>query len=198
MGFSIAAPVGPIGVLCMRRTLAHGRLIGLLSGLGAATADGLYGTVAALGLQAVSSTLVDQSAWLGPLGGLFLCYLGVRTLLSTPAASDEGGAEADAMGPGRAYVSTLALTLTNPMTILAFAGIMAGLGAGPDRSGYDGWAVVSGVVLGSAAWWLTLATVVGAFRRRITRRRMLWVNRVSGLVIAGFGLRQLALAWAAL
>ena len=194
MGISIAAPVGPIGVLCMRRTLARGKLIGLLSGLGAATADGLYGSIAAFGLQVVSGFLVDQSEWLSVFGGFFLCYLGIKMLVSSPRAGSGGHTDADAIGPGRAYASTFLLTLTNPMTILAFLGIMAGLGASANESQHGGWLVVSGVVLGSAAWWLTLTTVVGVLRRRITRQQMLWVNRVSGFVVLGFGLRQLALS----
>ena len=115
IGFSIAAPVGPIGVLCIRRTLAQGRVAGFVSGLGAASADMVYGAIAAFGLTAVTGLLVRQQEWLRLLGGLFLCYLGLRTLLARP-----GGSSADAEGRSRAgaYLSTFALTLTNPMTIL--------------------------------------------------------------------------------
>jgi threonine/homoserine/homoserine lactone efflux protein len=131
IGFSIAAPVGPIGVLCIRRSLAEGRQIGLATGLGAATADAAYGCVAAFALTAVSSFLVGHKSWLGLLGGLFLCCLGVRTFISSPAsrvAEDRGG------GLFSAYLSTLFLTLTNPMTILSFVALFAGfgLGASPD------------------------------------------------------------------
>jgi threonine/homoserine/homoserine lactone efflux protein len=125
MGLSIAAPVGPIGVLCIRRTLAQGRSYGLLSGLGAATADAVYGCVTAFGLTLVSNALVRQQAWLRLVGGLFLCYLGARAFLTRPV---EGGKAAIAGGLLRAYGSTFALTLTNPMSILSFAGVFAGLG----------------------------------------------------------------------
>src|SRR5271157_4875386 len=131
IGFSIAAPVGPIGVLCIRRSLAEGRQIGLATGLGAATADAAYGGVAGFGLTIISGFLVGHRVWLGFLGGLFLCYLGIRTFLSGPA---EQAAEIRGGGLCSAYLSTLFLTLTNPMTILSFVAVFAGfgLGASPD------------------------------------------------------------------
>ena len=125
LGFAIAAPVGPIGVLCIRRTLAFGRITGLVTGLGAATADMCYGAVAAFGLAAVSSLLISQQHWIRLIGGAFLCYLGVTTILARPAAA---AASARSGGLAAAYASTLALTLTNPLTILSFAAIFAGLG----------------------------------------------------------------------
>ena len=125
IGFAIAAPVGAIGVLCIRRTLADGRLTGFVSGLGAATADALYGAVAALGLTAISSALVAHQATVRLVGGLFLCYLGVRTALAAPATTGATGARRGLLA---AYGSTLALTLTNPSTILSFAAVFAGLG----------------------------------------------------------------------
>ena len=136
IGFSIAAPVGPIGILCIRRTLADGRASGFLSGLGAATADALYGCVAGFGLTVVSAFLVDQRTWIQLIGGVFLLALGVRTLRSRPA---ERAAQASAgRGLAGSYLSTLLLTLTNPMTIISFAGIFAALGVaetGGDLSG---------------------------------------------------------------
>src|SRR3990170_1865269 len=122
LGFSIAAPVGPIGVLCIRRTLAQGRLSGFVSGLGAATADAVYGIVAAFGVTFVSNLLIQQAPWLRLFGGLFLCFLGVRTLLAKPSekACPERG-----KGLIDDYGSTFLLTLTNPLTILSFAGIFA-------------------------------------------------------------------------
>jgi threonine/homoserine/homoserine lactone efflux protein len=189
VGFAIAAPVGPIGVLCIRRTLADGRATGFVSGLGAATADAVYGAVAALGLTAISGLLVRQSGWLRLLGGLFLCYLGVRTFLAPPA---ERGAAAHGPGLLGAYVSTLALTLTNPTTILSFVAVFAGLGLASGAGGYAGaGAMVAGVFLGSAAWWLILSGGVGLFRARLTPGALRWVNRISGLVILGFGVLAL-------
>ena len=125
IGFSIAAPVGPIGVLCIRRTLAEGQLYGLVSGLGAATADALYGCVAGFGLTFISAFLIGHKLWLSLIGGLFLLYLGIKTLLSKPA---EDAAKAEGKGLFRAYASTFLLTVTNPMTILSFAAIFAALG----------------------------------------------------------------------
>ena len=185
IGFSIAAPVGPIGVLCIRRTLTEGRAYGLVSGLGAATADGFYGTVAALGLTLVSSFLIDQANWLRLIGGAYLCYLGVKTLRSQPA---ERAAEAQGRGLLGAYASTLFLTLTNPLTIFAFAAIFAGVGAEAAAGNTLGALnVVLGVFLGSSAWWLILVTLTSLFRARLTAAGLVWVNRVSGLLILGFG-----------
>ena len=186
IGFSIAAPVGPIGVLCMRRTLAQGRLFGFASGLGAATADAAYGCVAGFGLTAVSDLLVRQQSWLRLIGGLFLCWLGVKNFLAKPAR--EAAARSRDAWTG-AYLSTLVLTLTNPMTILSFAAVFAGLGLGNGATDYAGAAsLVSGVFLGSAAWWLLLSGGVGVFRERLNDQHLSWVNRISGTIIAGFGL----------
>ena len=144
IGLAVAAPVGPIGVLCIRRTLAYGRASGLVSGLGAATADAAYGSVAALGLTFVTGLLVDAEAWLRLGGGVFLVFLGVKTFLSRPAerpvAAGRGGL------PG-AYASTLALTLANPSTILSFAAIFAGLGAGSADGSSTALLLVPGVFL---------------------------------------------------
>jgi threonine/homoserine/homoserine lactone efflux protein len=186
IGFSIAAPVGPIGVLCTRRTLAEGRLTGLVSGLGAATADAFYGCVAGFGLTFISSFLVAQQFWLRLIGGVFLCYLGIKTLLSRPA---EQAAVSKGNGLAGAYASTFFLTLTNPMTILSFAAIFAGLGlAGSDGNYASAGILVLGVFLGSALWWLALSGGVGVFRQRFNLEGLQWVNRISGAVILGFGL----------
>ena len=185
IGLSIAAPVGPIGVLCIRRTLAEGRLIGLVSGLGAATADAAYGFVAAFGLTVISQVLIDQADLLRLVGGGFLAYLGLRTLLTPPA--EEAAQVTAARGLPGAYASTLALTLTNPMTILAFLGIFAGLGVAETAGDYGAAGVtVLGVFLGSALWWLALSGGVSLFRARFDARAMHWVNRLSGIIILVF------------
>lgn len=190
IGFSIAAPVGPIGVLCIRRTLAEGRLYGLASGLGAATADALYGAVAGLGLTVVRDALTGQQVWLRLIGGAFLLYLGARTFLAKPA---QASAQAQGRGLFGAYASTFALTLTNPMTILAFAAIFAGLGlADSDGDFLAATTLVLGVFGGSAAWWLTLSGAVSLVRARFDARALAWVNRLSGATIVAFGLAALA------
>lgn len=189
IGFSIAAPVGPIGVLCIRRTLAEGRLFGIVSGLGAATADALYGCVAVLGLTFISNGLIEQQIWLRLIGGLFLCYLGIKTFVAKPA---KRAASAGGNGLAGAYASTFFLTLTNPMTILFFAAVIAGLGlAGSSGDFMSAGAVVLGLFIGSSLWWFILSSSVGVFRERLDPQGLQWVNRISGAVIAGFGLAAL-------
>ena len=189
IGFSIAAPVGPIGVLCIRRTLAEGRVAGLVSGLGAASADAVYGCVAAFGLTFVSDFLVEQTFWLGVVGGAFLCWLGVKTFLSKPSGQ---AAPASGGGLSGAYASTFLLTLTNPMTILSFAAIFAGLGLASLRGDRASAGIlVLGVFLGSAAWWLLLSGGVGLFREKFGAGAMQWVNRISGGIITAFGILAL-------
>ena len=186
VGFFIAAPVGPIGVLCIRRTLAEGRASGLVSGLGAATADAIYGCIAGFGLTFISSILISQQGWLRLIGGGFLCYLGLKTFLAKPA---EQAASAGGNGLGGAYASTFFLTLTNPMTILSFAAVFAGLGVASASGNYvSAGALVLGVFMGSALWWLILSGGVGMFRARFNPHGLRWVNRVSGVIITGFGL----------
>lgn len=184
IGFSIAAPVGPIGLLCIRRTLAHGRASGLVSGLGAATADAMYGSVAGFGLTAVSAFLLREEMAFRAVGGLFLLYLGITTIRARPAAE---AVKADDNGLLRDYLSTLVLTLTNPLTILSFAAIFTGLGIVRAQSHTAAGMLVLGVFLGSATWWLVLSGVVGGIRERFGPGVMRWVNLLSGLAICGFG-----------
>lgn len=186
IGFSIAAPVGPIGVLCIRRTLSDGRLHGLVSGFGAATADAIYGSIAAFGLTLVSTTLVSHADLLRLIGGLFLGYLGLKALLSSPATE-----AARNVTPGRgllgAYLSTFLLTLANPLTVFAFLGVFAGLGAAQTAPAYaSAGTMVVGVFAGSALWWFVLSGGVNLLRTRFKARALLWVNRISGLVILAF------------
>jgi threonine/homoserine/homoserine lactone efflux protein len=186
IGFSIAAPVGPIGVLCIRRTLAQGRASGLISGLGAATADAIYGSIAGFGLTSVSTFLIGHQVWLRVVGGAFLFYLGLKTILARPA---EKSTWADGNRFIGDYFSVFVLTLTNPVTILSFAAIFAGLGLADESGNYaSAGALVSGVFIGSSVWWLTLSSVVALFRTSLTPRWLRWTNRLSGIVIMAFGL----------
>lgn len=194
IGFSIAAPVGPIGLLCIRRTLADGPAHGFVSGLGAASADAVYGAVAGFGVVLVTDALLGAQVALKLVGGLMLLWLGWSTLRARPAERP-----ADARGGGGlagAYASTFALTLANPATILSFAAVFGGLGV--SAGGGDGTStsvaalLVAGVFTGSALWWLGLSASVGAFRRRVTPAAMLWINRASGAVLGGFGIAALA------
>jgi threonine/homoserine/homoserine lactone efflux protein len=191
IGFSIAAPVGPIGVLCIRRTLADGRLAGFLSGMGAASADMFYGAVAAFGLTAIRDVLLGQSNWLRLVGGIFLLYLGVKTFLSKPA---EQAAESLRNGLFGAYLSTFFLTITNPVTILSFVAIFAGLRLAETGGNYTtASTMVLGVFLGSATWWFTLSFVVGLLRDRFNTTLKIWINRIAGVIIFSFGIIVLAI-----
>lgn len=186
IGLSIAVPVGPIGILCIRRTLDQGRIIGFLSGLGAATADAWYGAIAGFGLTFLSNFLIGQQTWLRLIGGGLLCIIGARTFVSKPA---ERGASAEGNSLWSAYLSTFFLTLTNPMTILFFAAVFAGLGVGSAGGHYVSAAIlVLGVFTGSALWWLILSGFTGLLRGMFNFRRLQWLNRISGLIIIGFGL----------
>ena len=195
LGFSIAAVVGPIALLCIRRTLSAGFGVGFVSGLGAATADASYAAVAGFGISAVAAVLVDQRVWLRVIGGMFLVYLALRTVRATPAerSADAGRAGMRLAG---AYSSTVVLTLSNPVTILSFAGIFAGLGLGSlgTSSIESALNLVLGVFVGSAAWWLLLAGLIARLRGRVTPRWLRRVNVASGLIILGFGVQSLVAA----
>lgn len=184
IGIAIAVPVGPIGILCIRRTLSQGRIIGFLSGLGAATADALYGAIAGLGLTFLSDFLIAHRIWLHLIGSGFLCLLGVKTFISKPS---EPGQCADGSG-FNAYLSTLFLTLTNPMTLLFFLAVFAGIGIGTAKHHYlAAGFLVSGVFIGSAMWWLFLIIFTGMLEGLFNVNRMKWLNKISGVLIIGFG-----------
>jgi threonine/homoserine/homoserine lactone efflux protein len=191
IGFTVAMTVGPMSVLTMRRTIAHGRVYGLVSGLGIATADASYGAVAAFGLTAVTSILVGARTALGLIGGVFLVWLGIRTIRARPSAT--AAAADDRPGLVGAYLSIYGLTMTNPMTILSFAAIFAGFGLGGGRA-LDAILLTAGVFLGSSLWWVALTTVVGGLRSRLTPAVLAWVNRVSGVVLLASGVLAVAVA----
>jgi threonine/homoserine/homoserine lactone efflux protein len=188
-GFVLAATVGPMWVLCFRRTVAYGALTGFVSGMGIAVADGIYGAVAAFGLTVSSGFLLQHSFRIGLVGGVFLVYLGIRTLLSRPSANGETARPA---GLAQAFASTLGLTLANPPTILAFAAIFAGLGLAASADYAAAALITLAVFLGSAAWWVVLASGAGALRGRLGPRLLRSINIVSGLSILGFAAWQFA------
>ena len=189
VGFTIAAAVGPISLLTIRRTLAHGRAYGLVSGLGVAAADASYGAIAAFGLTAITSVLVGGRVALGIVGGLFLVWLAIRTFRARPPA--EAAAAADRPGLAGAFLSIYGLTMTNPMTILSFAGIFAGLGL-VGGGGLEAALLTAGVFLGSSLWWVLLTGLIGIVGSRLGPREMGWINRISGLVLAAFGVVAVA------
>jgi threonine/homoserine/homoserine lactone efflux protein len=191
IGFTVAAAVGPISLLTIRRTIAHGRIYGLASGLGVASADASYGAVAAFGLTAVTSVLVGARSALALVGGIFLVWLALRTIRARPATSAADPDERP--GLAAAFLSIYGLTMTNPMTILSFAGIFAGLGLA-GRSVAEAALLTAGVFLGSSLWWVGLTAAVGLLRSRLTPAVLLWINRVSGAVLLAFGGLAIAVA----
>ena len=183
IGLSIAVPVGPIGLLCIQRSLEGGFRLGFATGMGAACADGLYGAIGAFGVHGIAQVLQAARPVLGIGGGLFLLWLGWRTWRQPAAAARADGAVR--LPVFRAWAGTVLLTLSNPMTILSFVAIFAALGG---RTGTGtGWMVL-GVFTGSALWWLTLAGVVSLAHRRIPQDLLRHLRHVSAVLLMGFGL----------
>jgi threonine/homoserine/homoserine lactone efflux protein len=184
IGFTIAMAVGPITLLVIRRTIDHGGLYGFASGLGVATADATYAGVAAFGLTAITSILVSGHVLLGIVGGAIIAFMGFRTMVSRPTV-----AAPDAERPGKvgAFGSIYALTMTNPLTIVLYAGVFAGIGLVAGSSFVDAAVITLAAWLGSTLWWVILCSVVGWVRGRVSARAMLWVNRISGAALVAFG-----------
>jgi threonine/homoserine/homoserine lactone efflux protein len=189
VGIVIAVPVGPVGVLCIRRTILEGRLAGLLSGTGAATADAFFAVIAGFGLTVISDWLFGFQDWLRVGGAVFLFYVGISAMMSDPAVTRVAQPAPESLLAG--YVSTFVLTITNPVTILSFLAIFAGLGLTGRDVPLDGIAIlVLGVWLGSLSWWIALSLAAGLFRHSVRRTHLVWINRGSGgiLVLCGIGL----------
>jgi threonine/homoserine/homoserine lactone efflux protein len=191
IGFLMAVPVGPINLLCLRRSLAEGRRVGFVSGLGAAAADTTYGAIAAVGLTAVTSFLVNHRPSLELFGGLFLILLGLHTMRTRTQPRSEAAA-VHVRRLWDAFVSTFVYTLANPMLIIVFTGVFASLGLGwqPGRT-LDALELVGGVFLGSSLWWLTLTMLAGTLGRRLDDGALRWINLIAGGVIVAFGVWQL-------
>lgn len=189
VGVIIAVPAGPVGVLCIRRTIFHGRLAGFVSGLGAACADAVFGVIAAFGLTFVSSLLLDYRDWLRVGGGFFLLYIGISAFTADPLSGARSQRDPEDLLAD--YASAFALTITNPITILAFVAIFAGIGFAGHEATLDRAAIlVLGVWLGSLLWWAGLAVGAGMVRLSFHRRHLIWINRGSGgiLVFSGVAL----------
>jgi threonine/homoserine/homoserine lactone efflux protein len=186
IGFLISIPVGPIGVLCIQRTLNKGKLHGIVSGLGAATADAVYGFIAAFGLTFVSNFLVKEQIWLRLAGGIFLFYIGVKVFLFKLERQTATG---DNTSYVRDYVSMLFLTLANPITFFAFAAIFASLGlVNLIEHHIVALLLVAGVFVGAGLWWLILSGIAATFLGKLLYNRSAWLNKISGIVIIVFGL----------
>jgi threonine/homoserine/homoserine lactone efflux protein len=198
IGFVIAAPVGPINIMCVRRTIVHGRPAGIVSGFGAAVADTILGAIAIFGMAFLTDLLIGGRFWLALGGAVFLAALGVRALLKPPPKLVSGRDPTNLFGD---FTSTLVLTLSNPITILSFFGIFAAFGVHPDgRIGPDDWAALIGVFAGAMAWWLIVTGLAGMFHGRFTVSGLLWANRVTGVVMLVFAaavLVEVARLWLA-
>jgi len=180
IGFAMAVPVGPIGIMCIRKTLTEGRLRGLIIGLGAATADLLYGCVAAFGITVISNTLDSEKIWIRLIGGSLLLFLGARTFRALPA---DPKIPINSSGILRSYLTTVFLTLTNPLTIFAFIAVFAALGLGKGLNYFSASALVAGVFIGSSLWFLSLSSGVTLFRNKLDLVGLRWVNRIAGILI---------------
>lgn len=180
IGFAMALPVGPIGILCIRKTLTEGRLRGLVIGLGAATADLFYGSVAAFGLTYISDVLISQKIWIRLVGGALLLFLGIkifRALPTDPKIQINNG------GILRSYLTTIFLTLTNPLTIFAFLAVFAALGLGDELKNLSASLLVGGLFIGSCLWFLILSSGTILFRNKLDLVGLRWVNRIAGILV---------------
>jgi threonine/homoserine/homoserine lactone efflux protein len=192
LGFAIAAAVGPISLLTIRRTIAHGQVYGLASGAGVALADATYAGIAAFGLTAMTSLLVGGRTVLGVIGGGVIVVLGVRTMVSRPGKAAE---TTERPGLPAAFASIFGLTMTNPMTILSFAAVFAAAGLA-GHGGAEAGLLTLGVFLGSLLWWIVLTAVVARLRSRVTPGALTLINRLSGALLVVFGVVAILTAMA--
>ncbi len=192
LGFTIAAAVGPITLLVIRRTIEHGHLYGFVSGVGVAAADASYAAIAAFGLTAITSLLLSAHLVLAVVGGAVIALVGVRTMLSRATA-----VAVDAPRPGLlgGLASIYGLTMTNPLTIVLYAGVFAGIGLAAGSGFLDAAVLTLAVLAGSTLWWVVLTSVVAFARERVSPRVLTWVNRLSGAALVVFGV---AAVWAAI
>jgi|ERR1041385_3075033 threonine/homoserine/homoserine lactone efflux protein len=185
IGFAMAVPIGPLGVMCIRKTLAEGHSRGLIIGFAAATADSVYGSIAAFGLTFISDVIASQHFWVSVCGGSLLLFLGVRTLR---AKRKNPIIPFDNKGLLRSYVSAFLVALTNPVTIFAFIAVFAAFGLGHRLTVISAVTLVLGVFAGSCLWFLTLGYIATLFRKKLDSDGLRWVNRISGALIILSGL----------
>jgi threonine/homoserine/homoserine lactone efflux protein len=199
VGFLVAAPVGPVAVLCIQRTLLDGRLVGYATGVGAALADTVFGALAIFSVAVVEEFLDEHRPAVHLIGSIVLIVLGLRTMLARNNRASESARSPviDHLSLLQSFMSSFLVTIFNPITILAFVSIFAAIRVSTTVEGLVGsWTIVAGVLLGALAWWWLLASVASVLRQRLTERSLRWLNRISGAVILGFGIYGLAaLAW---
>jgi len=189
-GLAIAAPVGPVNVLCMSRTITKGRWHGVISGLGAAAADTFYGSIAGFSITFVIDWMLREEFWIRTVGGMLLIAIGAVYALRKPKSLKDAGGESAHSD----FVTTLLLALTNPTTVLSFLAVLAILGLGESRPKTLTLFLVAGIFVGSMMWWIVLALITGHFRERFNDRSVIWMNRIAALAISGFGLATMLLA----
>jgi threonine/homoserine/homoserine lactone efflux protein len=190
MGLIAAVPIGPVNLICIRRTFAFGPLNGFVSGLGAAMGDGIFAAIMGFGLTWIAQLIEGYATIIELIGGAMMVYMGYRTFISPPVPRcAEEKADSEGTNLARAMISTFALTITNPVTLLSFGVMFASLGglAGGAGSFHDATFVVGGVVGGSAGWWLALTTVIGLFHARIDEGATRMINRICGVLVMGCG-----------
>ena len=185
IGFSIAAVVGPIGILCLRRSITQGFSLGLATGIGAALADAMYGAVAAFGLTIISDSLLHYQLALKIFGSSYLFYLGIKTFTTKPTPFTQTPIQKT--GLINTVISTFFLTITSPVTILAFITIFTGFGL-QKLDFFYAWILVLGVFLGSTVWWILLSSLGSFLGRKLELQTLVWVNRISGIIITLFGI----------
>ena len=189
IGFALAVPIGPIGIMCIRKTITEGRLRGFIIGLGAATADLIYGTIAAFGLTFISNTLFNQRIWIRLVGGILFLLLGAKIFRARP---DNTNVHIGSKGIFGSYISTVFLTLTNPLTIFAFIAVFAALDLGKGLGYYSTSALVIGVFIGSCLWFLSLNSGATFFKKKLNLAGLKWVNRIAGILIILSGVIAIA------
>jgi threonine/homoserine/homoserine lactone efflux protein len=189
-GLAISAPVGPVNVLCISRTLTKGRRSGLISGLGAAAADTIYGGIAGFSISFIIQFLLEEEFWIRLFGGMLLIGIGVRYYFKDPKSLDEEQKDS----PHAEFASAFLLNLTNPTTVLSFLAVLAVLGLGQHYPRLLTFLLVLGIFCGAMLWWIILIVASNHFRDRFNDRAMRWMNRIAGMAIGGFGVLTIILS----
>jgi threonine/homoserine/homoserine lactone efflux protein len=194
IGLTLAVPVGPISLVCIHRTVANGRLHGIVSGLGVATADSFYAAVAFLGLTAISGLITGHQVLFRLMAGIVLIFIGMRVFRSIPATVSPGDGQEPFLAD---YLSLLVIAIANPLTIIFFITILPGFGVvAQGTTLIAAVPFVAGVFLGSAVWWISLCGSLGAVRSRLSTENLRQINRISGILITCFGIGMLILLFA--